>query len=298
VFEGGSVYRKAFRQGATLVPRFLCFVERRTVGRLGADVGSPHVVSRRSTQEKRPWKDLPGIEGRVEAEFLRPVLLGESILPFRVWRPLEGVIPVTDEGVVLDAEAATNRGYSGLSDWMRQAERVWNENAGEGNQFTLIHRWNFHNELGAQFPLGQRRVLFAASGTIPAACVAENGRILSEHALYWAAVLNKEEGYYLAAILNAETTRARAASFQARGQWGARHFDKVMFNLPIPRFDPTTGLHGELTAAAAEAEELAAAVDIPERAGFVRARGLVRDALKDAGIAQRIDALVERLLDG
>ena len=42
---------------------------------------------------------------------------------------------------------------------------------------------------------------------------------------------------YLASILNSETARSRAAAYQARGQWGARHFDKVMFNLPIPRFD-------------------------------------------------------------
>ena len=29
----------------------------------------------------------------------------------------------------------------------------------------------------------------------------------------------------------------------SRGQFGARHFDKVMFNLPIPRFNPGNTLH-------------------------------------------------------
>ena len=110
--------------------------------------------------------------------------------------------------------------------------------------------------------------------------------------LYWAKSTSENEGQYLTAILNFETTRARVASLQARGQWGAR------LNLPIPRFDPATSLHLEFAAAAEEAEALAAAVDIPERTGFVRARGLVRNALKDAGLAQRIDKLVERLLDG
>ena len=37
VFAGGSDYRDAFRQGATLVPRMLCLVERRQMGRLGAN---------------------------------------------------------------------------------------------------------------------------------------------------------------------------------------------------------------------------------------------------------------------
>ncbi len=109
-FTGGSTYRKSFRQGATLVPRMLCLVERKSLGRLGGDPTAPFVVSRRNNQEKQPWKSLAGVEHRVEAEFLHPVLLGESILPYRVWRPFEGVVPVTAQGAVLDAEAAANRG--------------------------------------------------------------------------------------------------------------------------------------------------------------------------------------------
>ena len=73
-----------------LVPRMLCLVERKAMGRLGVDPSAPFVVSRRNKQEKTPWKDLPGIENRVEAEFLHPVLLGESILPYRVFRPVRG----------------------------------------------------------------------------------------------------------------------------------------------------------------------------------------------------------------
>ena len=37
-------------------------------------------------------------------------------------------------------------------------------------------------------------------------------------------------------------------------------------------------------------------VDLPPAVKFQRARRLIRDALKDSGIAQRIDALVARLL--
>ena len=58
LFTGGSAYRKSFRQGATLVPRMLCLVERRSLGRLGEDPTAPFVVSRRNSQEKQPWKSL------------------------------------------------------------------------------------------------------------------------------------------------------------------------------------------------------------------------------------------------
>ena len=296
-FEGGSAYRQAFRQGATLVPRMLCLVERRQAGRLGANPSAPLVASRRTAQEKRPWKELPGIENPVEAEFLRPVLLGESILPYRVFRPFEGVAPVTASGLVLNAEAAANRGFGGLHGWMRQAEAVWKANA-ESGTMTLTGRWNYHNELGAQFPIAPIRFVYAASGTNPAACVLRDTSAVIEHVLYWSAPPGEEEAHYLAAILNSETARSRAEQYQSRGQWGARHFDKVMFNLPIPRFDASRALHRALAEAAAEAERAAAAVELPENVRFQRARRLVRAALSEAGLAQRIDALVARLLDG
>jgi hypothetical protein len=296
VFAGGSVYRKAFRQGATLVPRMLCLVERQHGGRLGVDASAPPVISRRNPQEKRPWKDLPAIQSRVEAEFLRPVLLGESILPYRVFRSFEGVIPVSDKGEMLDSEAAANRGYDGLPSWMRRAEGVWNANADSGGM-TLADRWNYHNELTSQFPVLPLRVVYAASGTNPAACIIRTSEAVVEHKLYWGAIESEMEAQFLIAILNSEAARVRTEGLQSRGQFGARDFDKVIFSLPIPRFDPAVSLHGELAEAAAQAEALAASVEIPENMKFQRARALVRGSLVEAGIAGRIDQLVARLLD-
>jgi hypothetical protein len=141
------------------------------------------------------------------------------------------------------------------------------------------------------------RVVYSKAGTLPAACVLRKADFVIENLCYWAAFDTDEEAGYLAAILNSETARARAAQYQARGQWGARHFDKVMFNLPIPTFDPTNRLHGALADVAAEAEHVATAVELAEGVRFQRARRLVRTALAEAGLSQRIDALVATLLD-
>ena len=73
-FKGGSAYRKSFRQGATLVPRMLCLVERKSLWRLGGDPAAPFVASRRNNQEKQPWKSLAGVEHRVEAELEHPAV--------------------------------------------------------------------------------------------------------------------------------------------------------------------------------------------------------------------------------
>jgi hypothetical protein len=168
-FEGGSEYRSAFRNGATLYPRMLCFVERKQAGRLGANPSAPLVASRRSNQEKPPWKDLPSINNAVEAEFLRPLMLGESILPFRVFRPFEIVAPLDANGKLLNAEAAANRGFTNLHVWMRRAEKLWDEHT--MSKASLIEQLDYFGKLSAQFPIAPLRVVYSKAGTQPAACL-------------------------------------------------------------------------------------------------------------------------------
>jgi SAM-dependent methyltransferase len=79
-----SPYRDAFHNGATIVPRMLCVVQLAPLSPLGGNPAAPVVESRRTSQEKRPWKQLPSLRGNVEQEFLRPLYLGESVAPFRL----------------------------------------------------------------------------------------------------------------------------------------------------------------------------------------------------------------------
>ena len=294
--KGGSPYRTVFRNGATLFPRMLVLVERKMLGRLGADSSIPFVGSRRNNQEKEPWKSLPGIENKVEVEFLHPIMLGESILPYRVFRSFEGVVPVISNGTILDSEAAMNRGFDGLFGWMRKAEAVWEGNK-RSDKLKLVQLFDFFKQLSAQFPLPDVRVVYAASGTNPSASILRDNKAVIEHKLYWGKVASIAEARFLVAILNSETARKRSEGRQSRGQWGARDFDKVIFNLPIPRFDAKQKLHLALAKAAEQAETLAATVPLPDGIRFQAARGLVRKALTEAGLAQKIDALVGRLLD-
>ena len=110
------------------------------------------------------------------------------------------------------------------------------------------------------------------------------------------ATANDDEAAYLCSILNSETCRARAEQYQARGQFGARDFDKVIWNLPIPRYDAKVKLHRNLAEAGKSAEAKAALVILKEGEKFQRARKRVRDALIADGIAGDIEKLVEKLL--
>jgi hypothetical protein len=214
------------------------------------------------------------------------VLLGESILSYRVFRPFEAVVPITDKGEMLDAAAAANRGYEGLHGWMKKAERVWN--ADRPSPISFVQQLDYYGKLASQFPLAPLRVVYAASGTNAAACVVRSTTNVIDNSLYWASMQDEQEAQFLTAVFNGETARSR----------GARHFHKVMFNLPIPRFDVANPHHSAIAEAAREAETIATAAPLPENIKFQRARGLIREALAEAGVAQRIDALVARLLDG
>lgn len=90
--------------------------------------------------------------------------------------------------------------------------------------------------------------------------------------------------------------RALAESWQSEGQWGKRHFDKAIFNLPIPLFDAKLKLHRDLAAAAERAEARAATVPLKDGEHFTRTRKRIRETLIVEGIAGRIETLVAALI--
>jgi hypothetical protein len=81
---GSPHYRARFKQGATIVPRRFFFVEREPAGRLGDNPDAPRVRGRIGPLDRMPWREVEPPRGAVEAQFLRTVLLGESIAPFRL----------------------------------------------------------------------------------------------------------------------------------------------------------------------------------------------------------------------
>jgi len=121
-----SGYSASFRQGATVVPRFLFLVDRVPVGRLGSNPDEPVVTSHRSNLEKRPWRDLEPLQGPVEREFLRALYLGESVAPFRLLNPAEAVVPWDAKSArLLDSASAEHAGLYRLAAWLKEAERLW-----------------------------------------------------------------------------------------------------------------------------------------------------------------------------
>lgn len=290
-----SPYRERFRQGAILVPRYLLLVdESSTPGPLGAGAGRVKVSSRRSAQEKPPWKHNPSLSGTVEASAVRDVHLGETIAPYRPLAPRRGVIPVLNDRIMSPAEIDENEG---LSKWWSDVEAAWEAGRKPSEKLPLLERFDYHAQLSSQLPLAVHRVVYSKSGNRLAAARLSSSDALIDHKLYWATVDSQDEARYLVGILNSAALLARVSPLQAKGLFGPRDFDKYVFSVPFPEFDRHVDEHFMLARAVENAEEIAAAIHISKSQKFTEARNLVRSALTKSGVARDIEDAARQVLD-
>ncbi len=177
-----------------------------------------------------------------------------------------------------------------LAQWLEKVEALWERQ--KRSPISLLEQWDYYGKLSCQFPTAAVRVVYTKAGTHLAACAIRESSTIIDHKLYWAAGDSMEEARYLCGILNSEALRSGVEQYQSQGQWGARDFDKYVFNLPIPRFDADNPLHGELAQAAKTAKAIATAVQVKEAEHFTRVRARIRSALAEHGVAAQLERLV------
>ncbi|WP_181007286.1 N-6 DNA methylase [Streptomyces sp. SM1] len=290
-----SPYRSRFWQGATIVPRVLFFVEQQDAGPLGLGSGRIRVRSTRSSTEKKPWKDLPDQEGVVEKQFVRPVLLGESVLPYRLLTPRKAVLPVEGSNTLMDGGHEHIDRYPDLAKWWRGAEELWLENR-SSERLTLLDRLEFHRGMSTQLPGTQLRVVYGKAGMHVSAALVDNPNAAIDHTLYWGTVATREEGMYLCAILNAPALTEVVRPLMSYGK-DERHIDKAVWQLPIPTFDPASPGHQRLVELGAAEAARIAALELDETKNFVKLRQVVRSVIGTSPDAEELDDLVRLLLE-
>lgn len=288
-----SPYGPRFNQGATIVPRVLFFVEERSAGPLGTVGGRTLVRSERSNTEKAPWKNLTAVDGAVENEFLHPVLLGESILPYRVLPSRTAVLPLKDR-ILMDGEHPDLDLHPGLADWWRRVNDMWNLNR-TSNRLTLLEQLDFRRKLTGQLSGDLLRVAYAASGMYVTAALLDKPDTIIEHGLYWTAVASLEEGMYLCAILNTPALTYLVRPLMSYGK-DERHIDKALWKLPIPLYDSLVAEHRRLAELGAIEAERVKALNVDEKLNFIALRRVIRSALSASPHAEELDQLVTTLL--
>ena len=262
-----SPYAKLSRQGATIVPRTLFFVNQipnPTTVHLG---GTVTVNPRRGKQDKEPWKsaDLISLQvNTVEESHLFDVHLGETVAPYWTLLPLQALLPAKreDSKLAKDPDATDGIRYGSMARRMqyrwREVNQIWNENKTVANRLTLLERIDYFGNLTAQFEWrrdhGDRpvRVVYSGAG-IPTAAIVHDIDALVESKLYWISCKTSDEAHYLLATINSNALKNAVQPFMPKGQFGARDVHKHLWRLPIPEFDASDSTHVAVSVAGQQA---------------------------------------------
>jgi len=277
---GESPYAGYARNGATIFPRCLFFVqetEPTTTVRAGQTIT---VNPRRGSQDKAPWKDLPlpEITGQtVECRHLFNVHLGETVVPYTTLEPLKALLPLKqgDSAIPADDHGPGGVRLGGLERRMRERwqtiSRLWEDNKSIGSKLSLMGNLDYQRKLSSQLDWQQNsggrplRVIYTKAGQ-PTAAILHDNEAFVENVLFWVPCKNVQEAYYLLAIINSDTLYDAVTPLMNKGQFGARDLHKHLWKLPIPEFDEGNVLHASLAIAG---ERVAAGV--AERLAELRA---------------------------
>jgi len=227
-------------------------------------------------------------------ELLRPIYLGETVLPYRILEPLLAILPRDPEGL-LDGKNERLDRYPGLSDWWRRAEQCWGAHR-SSERLTLTEQLNFHGKLESQFAIQPHRIVYTKSGMHLSAARLSDRRAVIDHTLYWSTAASVTEAHFLCAVLNSAIATKLVRPLMSYGK-DERHIDKHIWSLPIPMFNADIELHTDLAALGQRAEKAIAGLPLDGRKHFTAARRAIRSFLEDSEIGQSIEALVARLLE-
>ena len=208
---GESPYVGHARNGATIFPRCLFFVEE-TKNPASIQAGQTITVNPRyGVHDKKPWRnlDLGDITGQtVEKAHLFDVYLGETVVPYATLGPLKALLPLKtgDNEIPADKNGVGGVRMGRLARRMRERwqtiSHLWNENKRQVTKLDLLERLDYHGELSAQLEWqqnsGQRpvRILYTSSGQPTAVLLGDNSAMV-ENVLFWVTCKDVQEAHYL-----------------------------------------------------------------------------------------------------
>ncbi|MDE2774526.1 MAG: N-6 DNA methylase [Chloroflexota bacterium] len=306
-------YYELFAQGASLVPRNLCFVHPPGLPNTPIVETDPEL----DKDAKAPWKGIKW-QGTVHSPYIYGTLLSKHLLPFG-WQKLNMVAMPAKQNeagkleMLEDVLGYAVEGYHrSFLTWFEKMSDIWEERKSSTTTETLYEWFNYRNKLTAQNANDRFRVIYGGSGTNIACCVLELDyeelriyrrrvrQFVVDTKTYYYAPDTLEEAHYLCAVLNAPVVNETIKSHQSQGLWGERDIHRTPFEAcAIPIFDAGDPAHLELARLSIAAHEKIDEMKGMEEnrllnGGPGRARGRAREIL--AAEISAIDKLVRQIL--
>ena len=310
-----SPYADYARNGATIYPRPLFFVNEAKNPAIVQAGQTVTVNPRRGSQDKKPWRslDLTEITSQtVESQHVYEVHLGETLAPYSILSPLKAVLPIksSDSEIPADQSGVGGIRIGGLGrrmrDRWRTVSRLWEEKKTAANKMNLLEQLDYYGKLSAQLDWQRNphdrpiRLVYSGWGAPTAALIHDEDAIV-DYKLFWIACKDTQEAHYLLAIINSDALYETVTPLMSKGQFGARDLVKQIWKLPIPEFDATNPLHVELSdagkaAAKGAARQLAALQAERDRVTVKIARRELRKWLRNSPEGQAVEHAATRLL--
>lgn len=303
-----SQYLKQIKEGATLVPRSLWFVQP-VASTYGTNQAKPALETHPEAQKtaKKPWQNIY-LKGEVETQYLYATILGRQLLPFGYTDLSLVILPMEDKPTglsMVNKEMALGKGHSGLHNWLNQTETLWNTQKKVGNKSTVYQWLDYVGKLTSQHPTGYHAVVYNRAGTNLASCVISPPLLktglpvkgfATDADTYYYQTKDDMEAHYLCAFLNAPYVDETIKPHQTRGQWGERDIHRRPFEVvSIPKFDPNDERHQKLAKLSKECHQKVTQLTLEGKSiGFLR--GKVRKSLTNE--LAEIDKLVRDILSG
>ncbi len=301
-----SPYLKQIKEGATIVPRSLWFVQP-VASAYGINRAKPAIETHPEAQKtaKKPWQNIH-LKGEVEAQYLYATILGRQLLPFGYTDLSLVILPMEDRPaglMMVSKEMARGKGHSGLYGWLNDAEALWDTNKKAGNKSTIYQWLDYVGKLTAQHPTGYHTVVYNRAGTNLASCVISPPLLktglpvkgfAADADTYYYQTKGDMETHYLCAFLNAPCVDETIKPHQTRGQWGERDIHRRPFEfVPIPKFNPADEKHLRLAELSKECHQKVTKLTLKGKSiGFLRRK--VREHLSSE--LSEINNLVKALL--
>lgn len=313
--KGGNAYSR-FRQGATIVPRNLYFIDVDQELPEDASLIDRTIAARSSetanAEAKAPWKGK-SVSGRIEGSLLYRTAISRNVLPFCLVDPPLIALPVHVEGgkgdrtfALATSDDLFSAGHTEGSEWFDKSSKIFDRYRTEAYKktgMTMLKRLDYQRGVTSQNPDGRFLVLYTSSATDASAVLIDRRDFdlpfIVDHKTYWCEVKSTAEGHYVASFLNSGFANQAIKDFQSKGLFGERDIHKLIVMLPLPAFQKNDERHqrisslGKASAAIARQKAKAEGWEALDARKLGRVRTRLRELLEDELV--EIDQLLREI---
>jgi len=240
-----SCYKDLFHKGADLYPRSLIFLETEDIKH---NLCLSSTDKRILSQAKDPWKKPMVKDEKINSEYLFTCILSKSLYPFAIKDYFTVFLPISKDLKYLKPKLLLP--YAKM--FYQRINAIYMQNKkGTTDVSSLYENLDHWGKLSNKMQLSEYKVVYNASGSRPESAVISNSEVLIDYTLIYYGTSNKEEAYFLCAILNSPFLAKNLSKIKS-----SRHIMKKLMEFPIPKYNPIDTKHKRLSELAQKCEQI------------------------------------------